>query len=160
MPLLLPMVALVALLGAGDQPAPATACVGAEEAVVHVAGDDGGPPKFTAAFLRRRLTLDVSLDGIDGKELPVSIEEVCDVPKRLRKQATQLAGGDGVALLLDKTVVSDGTSELTGDDATTALEGADTALVHGRLTRPASWHADEDGDPIPTFRTGRVDVTD
>jgi hypothetical protein len=42
------------------------------------------------------LTLDVSLDGIDGRELPIAIEEVCDVPKALRKQAAQLAGGDGV----------------------------------------------------------------
>ena len=51
-------------------------------------------------MLRRRFTLDVSLDGADGRELPISIEAVCGLPKRRAKEAAALAGNDGIALLL------------------------------------------------------------
>ncbi len=148
-------------------PAPAApACVGAEEALVHAAGDSSGededaPPKFTPALYRRLLLLNVSLDGADGSELPISIEEVCSVPKRLRKQAVQLAGGDGVALLLPRTTVWEGETQLTGEDAATAIDGADTAVLRVRLIRPPTrWGQDEDGNPVPTFRTGRIEITD
>jgi hypothetical protein len=147
-------------------PAAATACVGAEEARAHAAGDSSGededaPPKFTAAFYRRLLLLNVSLDGADGSELPISIEEVCSVPKRLRKQAVQLAGGDGVALLLPRTSVWEGETQLTGEGAAAAIDGADTAVLRVRLIRPpARWRQDEDGNPVPTFRTGRIEITD
>jgi hypothetical protein len=140
-------------------------CVGAEEARVHVAGDSGGedegaPPKFTAAFYRRVVTLDVSLDGLDGRELPISIEEVCEVPKSLKKQAAQLAGADGVALLLPRTTVWEGGEQLVGKAAETAVAGADTAVLRVRLARPRVWKEDEDGDKVATFRTGRAEVTD
>ena len=138
----------------------ASHCVGAEEASVHAAGADEGPPKFTAAFYRRLLTLDVSLDGADGAELPISIEEVCDVPRRLRRQAARLAGSDGVAVLLRRTTVWQDGTQLTGEEATTAIEGADTAFLRVRLKRPAAWSKDEDGEPVPTFRTGRIEITD
>jgi len=144
-----------------DQPSGKN-CVSAEEARVHAAGDgDGGPPKFTAAFYRRLLLLNVSLDGADGSELPISIEEVCSVPKRLKKQAAQLAGGDGVALLLARTQVWQGNTQLTGEAAATAIDGADTAILRVRLIRPPTkWREDEDGNPVPTFRTGRIEITD
>src|SRR5215207_1828578 len=99
-----------------DQPEPKN-CVSAEEARIHAAGDsgeEGGAPKFTAAFYKRLFLLNVSMDGADGSELPISIEEVCSVPKRLKKQAAQLAGGDGVALLLPRTAVWQGETQLTG----------------------------------------------
>jgi hypothetical protein len=159
MPPLLPIALVLAAIAGADQPA-GSGCVGAEEAVVRAAGDDGGPPKFSPGFFRRPLNLNVSVDGVDGQDLPISIEEVCGVPRRLRRQATQLAGGDGVALLLAKTQVIDGASVLTDDDAAAALDGADTAVIRGRLTRPSAWHEDEDGEPIPTFRAGRVEITD
>ena len=145
-----------------DQPAGKN-CVSAEEARVHAAGDsgeEGTAPTFTAAFYKRLLLLDVSLDGADGSELPISIEEVCSVPRRLRKQAAQLAGGDGVALLLPRTSVWQGTTQLSGESATTAIDGADTAILRVRLVRPPRWREDEDGNPVPTFRTGRIQVTD
>lgn len=144
-----------------DQPAGKN-CVAAEEARVRASGDSGeeAPPKFTAAFYARLFTLDVSLDGADGRELPVSIEEVCNVPKRLRKQAAQLAGADGVALLLGRTTVWQGPTLLTGEPASTAVDGADTALLRVRLVRPGKWREDEDGNRIPTFRTGRIQITD
>jgi hypothetical protein len=158
--------ALVLAIGAEASPpavASAKHCVGAEEARVHAAGDsgeEGGAPTFTAAFYRRLMTLDVSLDGADGAELPISIEQVCDLPRRLRKQAAQLAGNDGVALLLRRTTVWQGGEQLTGEDAATAVDGADTALLRVRLVRPRRWRQDEDGNRIPTFRTGRIEVTD
>jgi hypothetical protein len=138
-----------------------TKCVGAEEASMHAAGaDEDAPPRFTPGFFKRVVTLDASLDGADGRELPVSIEEVCGVPKRLRKQAAQLAGEDGIALLRPRTTVFQGGAQLTGEDAASAIDGADTALLRARLLRPARWREDEDGNQIPTFRTGRVEITD
>lgn len=152
---------VVALAHPAPAPAAAKSCVSAEEARVHAAGqDEDAPPKFTAAFYARMFTLDVSLDGADGSELPVSIEEVCEVPKRLKKQAAQLAGADGVALLLRRTTVWEGATQLSGDSAATAVEGADTALLRVRLVRPRKWRQDEDGNRVPTFRTGRVEITD
>jgi len=145
-----------------DQPAGKN-CVSAEEARVRAAGDsgeEGTAPKFTPAFYKRLLLLDVSLDGADGSELPISIEEVCSVPKRLKKQAAQLAGGDGVALLLTRTSVWQDNTQLTGDAIAPAIDGADTAILRVRLIPPAKWREDEDGNPVPTFRTGRIEVTD
>jgi hypothetical protein len=144
---------------AGEPPA-AKNCVGAEEASVHAAGDDEAPPKFSRAMFRSRFTLDVSLDGADGRELPISIEAVCGLPKRRAKEAAALAGNDGIALLLPRTQVwLDGT-RLSGTEALTAVDGADTAILRVRLVRPHAWREDEDGDRIPTFRTGRIDITD
>jgi hypothetical protein len=142
-----------------DQPA-GKRCVAAEEAVIHPAGSDEGPPKFSAAFYRHMYNLDVSLDGADGKELPISIETICDVPKKLRKQAAQLAGSDGVARVLQRTQIWQDGTLLTGTEATTALDGADTATVRVRLTKPPTWSKDEDGSPLPTFRAGRIEITD
>jgi hypothetical protein len=156
---------VIAVPHAVSATAAARSCVSAEEASVHAAGDSSGededaPPKFTAAFYARLFTLDVSVDGVDGSELPVSIEEVCQVPRSLKKQAAQLAGADGVALLLRRTTVWEGPTLLTGESAATALDGADTALLRVRLARPRRWREDEDGNRVPTFRAGRVEITD
>jgi hypothetical protein len=147
-----------------DQPA-GKSCVSADEASVRASGDSGGEqegaaPKFTAAFYKRLLMLDVSLDGVDGSELPISIEEACNVPKRLKKQAAQLAGADGVALLLPRTTVWQDGTLLTGEPATTAVAGADTAVLRVRLARPPKWREDEDGNKVATFRTGQIRITD
>jgi hypothetical protein len=133
-------------------------CLGAEEA--RAAGEDEGPPKFSAAFYRHAITLEASLDGADGQELPISIEQVCDVPKKLVKQARQLAGSDGIAVMLARTTVLQDGEVVDADDVASAIDGADTAVLRVRLTRPPSWSEDEDGNSIPTFRTGRVEITD
>jgi hypothetical protein len=146
--------------GAGTDKPAGKHCVAAEEAVIRPAGSDEGPPKFTPAFFRHMYSLDVSLDGADGKELPISIETVCDVPKSLSKQAAQLAGSDGVARVLQRTQIWQDGSQLTGEDATTALDGADTATMRVRPIKPSKWSKDEDGEPIPTFRAGRIEITD
>jgi hypothetical protein len=142
--------------------------VGDEGASARAAGDPGGggeddedaPPKFSAAFYKLTFTLDVSVDGMDGTELPISIEDVCDIAKRRAKEAAQLAGADGVALLLPRTAVWQGKTRLTGTAAAAALDGADTATLRVRLAPRRSWHEDEDGDPVATFSTRRITITD
>jgi Ca2+-binding RTX toxin-like protein len=119
------------------------------------------PPTFSDAFYAITITLNGSADGLNGDELPISIEAVCDVPTRLEDEAAQLVGREGVALINSMTKVFDaGRQQLTGDAATTALAGADTVSLKARLERPAGWRQDEDGQPVPTFETSRVDITD
>jgi Ca2+-binding RTX toxin-like protein len=119
------------------------------------------PPSFSEPFYAITITINASADGLNGDELPISIEQVCDVPKRLESEATQLIGGEGVALISSETKVFDaGGQQLTGDTATTALAGADTVSLKAQLVRPAGWRQDEDGQPVPTFRTSRAEITD
>jgi hypothetical protein len=121
----------------------------------------GVPPTFSDPFYAITITLNASADGLNGDELPISIEGVCDVPKRLESEAAQLVGGEGVALIRSATKVFDaGGQQLTGQAATTAVAGADTVSLKARLQRPAQWRQDEDGQPVPTFQTSRVDITD
>jgi hypothetical protein len=186
--LLLLLVPLVAVLARPGSASAATNCVSAEEA--RVSGSDEGPPKFTSAFYRVRLSLDASLDGLaddEGgsddeqqtgdqqgssdqgeearaaakpKELPISIEEVCDVPRQLKTQAMQLGGTDGVARIYANTrVVKDG-KQLSEPERMDEVGGADTATVIARLLTPKRWGQDEDGDPIPTFRAYQITITD
>ena len=135
-------------------------CVVAEEASIRPAGDSGGELKFSPAFYKRMYSLDASLDGADGKELPISIETICDVPKARKKEAAQLPGNDGIARVLTRTQIWEGDTLLTGTQASTALDGADTATMRVRLTQPSTWSEDEDGNPVPTFRAGRIEITD
>ncbi len=118
-------------------------------------------PTFSDAFYTITITIEASADGLNGNELPISIEGVCDVPMNLASEAAQLIGGEGVALISSETKVFDATGQqLTGDAATTALAGADSVLLKAQLLRPASWRQDEDGQPVPTFATIRADITD
>jgi hypothetical protein len=159
-----------AAAGGSDQRV-AKHCVSAEGSAAHAAGDgtagneggssdEGAPPRFTSAFYARTFTVDASLDGMDGKQLPISIEEICDVPKALVKQAVQLAGGDAVALLSTHTSVRLGVQSLRGDAAMTALDGADTAVLRVRLLPRSRWAEDEDGDKVATFAARRITITD
>jgi Ca2+-binding RTX toxin-like protein len=119
------------------------------------------PPTFSDPFYAITISINASVDGLTGDELPISIEEVCDVPEGLASEAAQLIGGDGVALISAATKVFDaGGQQLTGDAATTALAGADSVSLKAQLARPAAWRQDEDGQPVPTFATSRADITD
>jgi Ca2+-binding RTX toxin-like protein len=125
------------------------------------AAQEDAPPTFSEPFYAITITLNASADGLNGEELPVSIEEVCDVPVRLESEAAQLIGGEGVALIAADTKVLDaGGQQLTGDEATTALAGADSVSLKAQLERPARWRSDEDGQSVPTFETSRADITD
>lgn len=122
--------------------------------------DEDAPPKFSASFHRRWFSMDASTDGFTAPELPVSIEAVCDLPKRLTTEGDQLNGTDGVAVVSSRTrIVKDG-SALSGATGTAELEGADTAFLKVRLFRPNNWREDEDGNKIPTFRAKRIEITD
>jgi len=144
----------------GDGGAALKRCVAAEESSARAAGGDEGPPKFTRAFYSHSFKLGTSLDGLEGNQLPIAIERVCSVPTRLKKQAAQLSGTDGIALLYANTSVWKGNSQLSGGAATTALDDADTAVLTARLASPRNWGKDEDGDKVPTFVTQRVVITD
>ena len=145
-------------------------CIGAQEPKLGATVGTGGggasklkgdaPPTFSSAFYAITITLKASVDGVEGRKLPISIEEVCDVPKPLAHEAAQLAGGDGVAIVGPDTKVFDGDMLLEGQAATTALAGADTVTLRARLKRPGKWAQDEDGQPVPTFAASRIKITD
>ena len=121
---------------------------------------EDGPRNPRPVVYRRAVTLVASVDGLHGQELPISIEAVCDVPEKLAEGAARLAAADGVALRLHRTTVWEDRALKIGPAATALIDGADTVLVRGRLTRPGAWRQDEDGSRIPTFRAGRIVVTD
>jgi hypothetical protein len=121
---------------------------------------EDGAPNLRPAFYKRAVTLVVSADGLDGRELPISIEAVCDLPEKLAKGAAGLVGSGAVALRLPRTSVSEGCALKVGPAATSLIDSADTVVLTGRLTRPRAWRQDGEGSRIPTFRAGRITVTD
>ncbi len=132
-----------------------------DAALARVAQDDDPPPTFSNAFYAITTTITASADGMTGDELPISIEDVCDVPQSLATEAAQLVEGDGVALISATTQVFDATGlQLTGAAATTALAEADTVVLKARLLPPGGWRLDEDGAPVPTFSVSRADIPD
>ncbi|HEX5856777.1 MAG TPA: hypothetical protein VFY91_01580, partial [Microbacterium sp.] len=119
------------------------------------------PLTFSNTFYAITTTITASADGLTGEDLPISIEDVCDVPQSLATEAAQLVGGDGVAIITPATAVFDATGlQLTGDAATTAVGEADTVVLKAKLLSPGGWRQDEDGAPVPTFSTSRADITD
>jgi hypothetical protein len=130
-----------------------------EDARARAAGDL--PATFSPAFFATTITLNVSAEEPVGDQLPISIEEVCDVPNALLGEAAQLIGGEGVAIISPTTQVFDATGvQLTGDEATAALLDADSLSLKAQLLPLAQWAADEDGEAVPTFATSRADITD
>jgi hypothetical protein len=132
-----------------------------DAALARVAQDDDPPLTFSDAFYAITTTITASADGMTDNALPISIEDVCDVPQSLAAEAAQLVGGDGVALISPTTQVFDATGQpLTGAAATTALAEADTVVLKAQLLPPAGWQQDEDGAPVPTFTVSRADTPD
>jgi RTX calcium-binding nonapeptide repeat (4 copies) len=121
---------------------------------------DPPPPQFSDAFYAITITLNVSADGLTGDELPIAIEEVCDVPEQLAAEAAQLVGGDGMGIITGATRVFENGVELQGAAATTALGGADAMTLRAQLKRPAEWRQNEKGEAVPTFDVSRADITD
>jgi hypothetical protein len=140
-----------------------TVCAAPPEdaALARVAQDGDPPPTFSNAFYAITTTISASADGMTDNALPISIEDVCDVPQSLADEAAQLVGGDGVALISPATQVFDATGQqLTGAAATTALAEADTVVLKAQLLPPGGWQQDEDGAPVPTFSASRADISD
>jgi hypothetical protein len=121
---------VAALAGAAPVQSSGKNCIGEAE---------DAPPNLSPAVYKRAVTLVASVDGLDGRELPISIEAVWDVPRKLAKEAARLAGSDGVALRLPRTTVWEHRALKIGPAATTLIDGADTVRVRGRLTRPRAW---------------------
>jgi hypothetical protein len=125
------------------------------------AGGDAGPPRFSRSFLRVWFSMDASIDGFQSPpQLSVSIEGVCNLPRRLVKQGDQLSGTSGIAVVASGTQVWKAGQRLSGQTRVTELDGADTVLLKVRLRRPKKWLQDEDGNSVPTFSTKRIDITD
>ena len=144
--------------GAGD-PGPGLGCAVPPPDAMRAAGDPA--PTFSEPFYATTLTLNVSADEMVGDQLPISIEEVCDVPAALQGEAAQLIGGEGVAIISPTTQVFDALGQqLIGDAATAALLDADSLSLKAQLERPTLWATDEDGAPVPTFTISRADITD
>jgi Ca2+-binding RTX toxin-like protein len=149
--------------GVPGVPGGPTVCAAPPEdrAPARAAQDDDPPLVFSDAFYAITTTITASADGLTGTDLPISIEDVCDVPQSLATEAAQLVGGDGVALITPATQVFDATGVLlTGAAATTAVGEADTLVLKAQLLPPAGWRQDEDGAPVPTFSVSRADITD
>jgi Ca2+-binding RTX toxin-like protein len=149
--------------GPGGPPSGPLVCAAPPEdaLLARVPLDEDPPPTFSDAFYSITTTITASADGLTGEDLPISIEDVCDVPQSLAAEAAQLVGGDGVALITAATAVFDATGQqLTGDAATTAVGEADTVVAKAQLLSPSVWRQDEDGAPVPTFSTSRVDIPD
>jgi hemolysin type calcium-binding protein len=150
--------------GTPSVPGGALVCAAPPEdaALMRVPPEDDDPPlTFSNAFYAITTTITASADGMTGDELPISIEDVCDVPESLATEAAQLVGGDGVAIVGPTTQVYDATGlQLTGAAATTALAEADTLVIKAQLLPAASWRQDEDGAPVPTFSVSRADIPD
>jgi Ca2+-binding RTX toxin-like protein len=152
---------IVTIVRAGGPGGPLVCAAPPEDARLARALDDDPPLTFSHAFYGITTTITASADGLTGEDLPISIEAVCDVPKSLATEAAQLVGGSGVALITPATAVFDATGQrLTGDAATTAVSGADSVVIRARLLSPGGWRQDEDGEPVPTFSTSRVNITD
>jgi hypothetical protein len=164
LPLLrLALAALLAIAIGASAPGSSQAavrCVDGSANEASAAGSDEGPPKFSPAFLRRVVTMEASTDGLSENALPISIEAVCGLPRALEKQGAQLAGNDGIALVSSRTSIWKDGVRLAADRKLVELEGADTIRMRARLLRQPLWQADEDGEPIPTFTTSRVVITD
>ena len=142
----------------------ARVCVHAHEAKrVSRAGRVGKAPRFGPRMFQITFKLGVSMDGFDGDDLPISIERVCNVPKRpkrLQRQAARLSGADGIARLLPTTAVFQNGTLLEGAEATDALGLADTANMRARLAPRDTWGQDEDGNRVPTFSALEIKITD
>jgi len=151
--------------GSGGPGGPLVCASPPEDAGVDPGGpriaQEDAPPTFSDPFYALTIAINASVDGVNGDELPISIEEVCDVPSGLASEAAQLVGGEGVALLGAGTKVFDATgAPVTGAAIAAALTGADSVSLKAQLLRPGQWRTDEDGAPVPTFRAIRVDITD
>jgi hypothetical protein len=121
---------------------------------------ENSSPNPRPAFYKRAVTLVASADGLNRRELPISIEAVCDVPEKVAKRAARLVGSDGVALRMPRTTVWENRALKIGPAATVLIDSAETVLVRGRLTHPGAWRHDGDRSPIPTLRASRIVVMD
>ena len=111
---------------------------------------------FSDAFFAITVTMNASADGLDGDELPISIEEVCDVPEALATEAAQLVGGDGIGIISADTHVFDaGEAQRRSGDHRGGGGGRPDAQGEAQASRRVA--TKREGWPVPTFDVSRAD---
>lgn len=117
-------------------------------------------PHFKASFLNRVWTFNAAVDYLvdgDDHELSVTVDEIEKLPARFKRQDDELLDQDATVLVSER-------ARVYGPDSTLVdahlLDEAEYVKVRGRLLAPRQWHANEDGDVVPTLRAKRVYVTE
>jgi hypothetical protein len=120
-------------------------------------GDHGDAPRFEAGFRNRVWRITGSADGFQDGVLDFTAARFLELPRRYASQDDAIVGEDSRVLVSARTRVFDADHHrLTGDDAASALDAADTVVVVAKLVPQAKWQEDEDGTPVPTLRAKRV----
>jgi hypothetical protein len=125
----------------------------------HGDGGQGDATRFAAGFLNRVWKIGGSANGFENGVLDFTVDRFFKVPRRFSTQDDAIVGEDSRVLVTAHTRVFDADHHrLTGDDAATALDGADRVVVFAKLVPQAKWQQDEDGTPVPTLRAKKVVV--
>ncbi len=114
-------------------------------------------PHFKSSFLNRIWTFHAAVDYFvdeDYHVLSVSLDRIGRLPARFRKQDDELLDQDAIVLAGSARVYENG-KRVKGKD----LGDAESALINGKLLAAAKWQKDEDGEPVPTIRAKRVQIT-
>ena len=139
----------------GDDPGEEPADPGADD------GDGSdAPPRFDAGFLNRVWRIAGSADGFEDGALDFTAARFMKLPRRFADQDDELVGEDSRVLVTRRTRVVDAAHHrLTGDAAASALDAADRVVVVAKLVPEARWLEDEDGEPVPTLRAKRIEIS-
>jgi hypothetical protein len=120
-------------------------------------GDHGEGPRLKRAFLNRVWRIAGSADGFDAGVLSFTADHIVGLPHRFSNQDDALIDQDARVLVGPRTRVFDADHHrLTGDAATSALDGAEDVVVAAKLLPRDKWLDDEDGTAVPTLRAKKV----
>ena len=117
--------------------------------------EDGCLPRFVRRFVTRVWKFVGEVDYYEDGELSMTLGRILNLPRRWRTQDDDLLDQDTTVLVSNRVRVFEGGERVSRD----ALDDANDVRVHGKLLRPAMWHADEDGMPVPTIRAKKVYIT-
>jgi hypothetical protein len=137
-------------------------------------GDDAGTPTTDAPTrgkgqgkgfgqLRNKVwRVSGEADGFDTDRhaLSIVVDQVAGLSRRLASRLQDVLGDQADVLVSARTRVLDADGHrLTGDDAATALDAADSVKVTAKLAPRSAWGEDEDGTPVPAMRALRIKIT-
>lgn len=135
----------------GDEPAARSANREESEAQF----EDGCLPQFVRRFISRVWKFVGEVDYYEEGVLSMTLGKILNLPRKWRTQDDDLLDQDTTVLVSERVrVFQDGKRV-----GRAALDEANDARVHGKLLRPLKWHADEDGEPVPTIRAKKVYIT-
>jgi hypothetical protein len=138
--------------GAGQTPRPGQT-PGAGQTGASPGADPAALPK---QFYGRSFEFAAEAAGYDSGELAITIHKIAGLPSSLKVAVNAaIDEADAIALCgrLCKVVNGRGRTLRNG-----ALARADRVVVKGKMLPAASWHSDEDGNPVPTIRAKRVTI--